>query len=464
MDRYCTSLVLYTKAKTTNMEMRFLFVLAAFTHWHYSQSMTASISGSSFAWGFFYEPFPVPPAKWAMIDVDLDLDSEHSLYPWLIMGIYTTKPYADVLRGCFLRQYGQLGNRLLFPTLVTYLDLARSLRCERNRSLRCKGKIPVQDYTPRNFTFTFGYPCDRPRYDRYDTLSTSPKLYYNITIHVTNETTCKELPAEHMCHLHMQFGAYPNLVGEGQRFNNFEPLSVCLQLFQNSTKFLCYMFTHKCDPESNQIIPACKEMCYDFTDLCRYHLGGSEDWKYIDCDYLPSMYKEIPCFYEPVVCRSPPPRVNNARILTHFTSIGGYLLPARAEYSCDEGFRMKGNKTIRCSNHGFWSTPPQCSPVSLTTTRRLVTNKDQTEEEFFVVSPAASTKKSIRELNTDFTAKLMISLIVVASLLVLLLVALFVIVVVRYKFKFKRAGREVLFDIELKELDDPLAQEEKKRS
>ena len=68
----------------------------------------------------------------------------------------------------------------------------------------------------------------------------------------------------------------------------------------------------------------------------------------------------------------------------------------------------------------------------------------------------------MRELNTDFTARLMISLIVVASLLVLILVALFVIVVVRYKVKFKRARREVLFDIELKELDDPLAQEEKK--
>ena len=181
-----------------------------------------------------------------------------------------------------------------------------------------------------------------------------------------------------MCQRHMQFGAYYNLVGEGQAFNNFEPLSVCLQLFQISTEFLCYMFTHKCDPESNQIIPACKEMCYDFADLCRYHLGSREDWKYINCNYLPSMYKEIPCFYEPVVCRSPPPRVNNARILTHFTSIGGYFLPARAEFSCAEGFRMKGNKTIPCSNHGFWSTPPQCSPVSLTTTHGLVTNKEQT--------------------------------------------------------------------------------------
>ena len=31
------------------------------------------------------------------------------------------------------------------------------------------------------------------------------------------------------------------------------------------------------------------------------------------------------------------------------------------EYSCDEGFKLKGNKTVTCDYKGQWSTPPKCS-------------------------------------------------------------------------------------------------------
>ena len=309
------------------------------------------------------------------------------------------------------------------------------------------------------------------------------------------------------------------------------------------------------------------EMCYDYVHLCDYH-SISERRKHIHCGYLPSFNEEFPCFYEPITCGRPPPRVKHARLLTDVRHVRDYFLPAMVEYSCDEGFKMKGNKTIGCTSDGHWSTPPQCSPKSVTTTYQTKTKTEQrttsegelialttnqpitnteltvvSEEEFIGVtktgiknqtaaaqeefvadsttaskktsmiefnsnskslttahntearreqsitseaefialttnqtvtntaqtaeteeevtgkSPAASTKRSMIEFNTNSRTNLMINLLVVALMLVLLLVALFIILAVRYKLKLKRAKklglkrREILLDIELKERD-----------
>ena len=250
-------------------------------------------------------------------------------------------------------------------------------------------------------------------------------------------------------------------------FNYLQPLPSCLQLFQISTKFLCYLFMLECDPESNQIIPACREMCYDYIELCDYN------WKHINCRYLPSLNKEFQSFYEPIICRTPPPIVKHARLLIDVGHIPDYYFPAVVEYNCHERFKMKGNKTIRCDSNGHWSTPPQCSPKYLTTknqTEKKAKKRTASEDEFTgvtsnqtvtnteLIAPAVSTKKSMKKFNTDSTAKLMINFLVVASLLVLL-VLLFVMVAVRYKIKFKREKklglkrRDVLYDIELKERD-----------
>ena len=172
-----------------------------------------------------------------------------------------------------------------------------------------------------------------------------------------------------------------------------------------------------------------------------------------------------------------------------FRNIGSHYLPATVEYRCHEGFKMKGKKTIGCTSDGHWSTPPQCLPKPTTTTHQTETRTEQrtmpegqftevktnqavtntelttvVEEEYIAVS---STTKSMKNINTDLTAKLMINLLVVALMLVLLLVALFVMLAVRYKVKLKRAKniglkrREVLLDIELRERDVSLLEETK---
>ena len=104
--------------------------------------------------------------------------------------------------------------------------------------------------------------------------------------------------------------------------------------------------------ESNQIIPPCKEMCYDYLNVCGNvsdnQFGIWKHWKHINCNYLPSMDKNVSCFYEPIGCRRPPPAVKHARVVIDFTNRDNYSLPVTVEYSCNEGFEMEGNKTVHC--------------------------------------------------------------------------------------------------------------------
>ena len=270
------------------MDMTYLFVFTVFTQLQRTHSLTASASGSTpRGKNFFHKKFPVPPAKYAMIEVDVLIPRDQVPKTTLFMGIYTTEDNADIKRRCTHNQYGQLGNKNLYTVLRSYLDLSGPLSCRYNWALDCTGEISIQDYTPRNFSFSFGFFC-------HQGFRLLPDLQCEMTIHVTNETTCDKVSAEHMCHRHMQFGVLPNL--RRQTFNYFEPLPSCLQLFQISTKFLCYLLMYECDPESNQIIPPCMEMCYDYINLCDYHLGSWKHWKYINCSYLPSLNKEFHVF------------------------------------------------------------------------------------------------------------------------------------------------------------------------
>ena len=84
----------------------------------------------------------------------------------IIMAIYTTEDNFDMRMKCIHRQYGQLGNKNLYPALTMNQSLSRPLKCEDNgiwdrRVIRCTGDISIQDYTPRNLSFLFGSFCFR---------------------------------------------------------------------------------------------------------------------------------------------------------------------------------------------------------------------------------------------------------------------------------------------------------------
>ena len=290
----------------------------------------------------------------------------------------------------------------------------------------------------------------------------------------------------------MQFEAIPNLFGKEQSFTYLGPKSPCSKLFQYSLEFFCNFFTLRCDPVSNQIIPPCKEMCFDYLYACQSELqnGGI-----IDCNYLPSLKEDFPCFYKPATCRELPPTVTNAKVTSDFTVEGKYFFPGFAEYSCNEGFRMEGNKTISCSSDGQWSIPPRCTlgdinimklpqsfpkENSTSITYRTETKGDPTTTqkaefiieytknfttydyatiqtaEFITESTSVPTKKLTFNNNTmhslESTAKANIQinestgtstthfLIVVCLLIVM--VILFVLTAVRYKMKFKKRDRK----------------------
>ena len=459
--------------------MGYLFLFAAFTNYYilpYNHSLIASVSGSVAEYRisrkFFHKNFPVPPAKWAMIEVDVSYFKRYALDEhYLMMGFYTTHDPVDIKKQCIHTRFGQLRNKLLFPTMGTNNGLARPLRCDNNggfqgSTFHCKVEIPIQDYIPRNFSFSFGFPCDWINSFAYRWLPCFSDLHYNITIHVTNETTCYKLPVGHVCHSYMQFGAYPNLVEEGRIFTYFEPDPSCLGFME--LKFFCYLFITKCDPESNQMIPPCKEMCYDYLDAC---ILPTRHVKYINCEYLPSMNENVPCFYETTGCNASPPSVEKATVTMHLKR-DNYLLYAVAEYNCHEGFKMKGCKKVRCRFDELWSKPPECLPKSLLTTNRIETKTEPSataEAESTVVSLTTSINKAMIKLNADSsgTIKLTVHFLVVALLLILL-VLLLVMVAVRYKIQLKRARklglkrRKGMIDIEMKEIEVPLVQERRK--
>ena len=186
----------------------------------------------------------------------------------------------------------------------------------------------IQDYTPRIFSFSFGFYCDQ-----INSGSSLKGLSYAIIIYVTNKTNCYVIPHDNECYRYIQYGQSFNLFGTTKKFylKLLESTSSC---YQHARKFLCYVWEMKCNSTSNQIMVPCLEMCYDHMSACGTQMGN---WKFINCDYLPSLNGDIPCLYEPVRCMRYPPTVDNATLLNHFTMRDKHSLPTIAEYTCNDG-------------------------------------------------------------------------------------------------------------------------------
>ena len=70
------------------------------------------------------------------------------------------------------------------------------------------------------------------------------------------------------------------------------------------------------------------------------------------------LHANVPCFYKPVTCDSPPVVTNGTTIL-NITQKDVYKLHDVVQYACvNEAFQMKGNSTITCLYSGEWSLPP----------------------------------------------------------------------------------------------------------
>ena len=396
------------------MEVRIIIVLLGLAqyNWTLAVTMTASVSGSvSEDVTFIHETFPVPPSTRAIIGVDVSYSITSITYYWWqtyllpVIGIYTAQDHINIKKQCLHESIGQVRNGYLHRKIFTD---SRSLNCKIDiTNIHCTGNITVQDFIPRIFSFSFGFRCYY--------LGSLRGLLYNMSMVGTNETECLnlDLTRDSICYDYAKYGVSPS-----ESLNDFSKYLWfrSYECHQHSTSFLCNLYILHCDPESNEIIPPCREMCHDYIKACgHYALMVLRD---INCDYLPSLDGVLPCFYRKVYCLHYPPRLTDGKYLINDTTQRNYS----AEYSCNEGFLMEGRSTIFFMYNGEWS--PQV-PVCLA---NLDTNTTET-----ITEPTTTSKA---EPTTEPRSKTWV--LVLTTLFILYILAMVVVIIaVLYKIKLK---------------------------
>ena len=338
------------------MDLRVFIVLLGLLRCNWTHTVTTFLSGSvSEDVRFVHETFHIQPSKRARIGVDVSFPDRCSFWwiPEPVLGIYTTQDHVNIQKRCIERKYGQVGNRDLHPILELDHKMSRTLTCEyANYAFHCAGNITVQDFIPRNFSFAFAFHCVHLHI-------TLKGLVYNMSISGTNETECLELDltGDSSCSSR-NHGTFPNLIGD-KNLNDF-PFNLFLAsytCYQHSRTFLCNLLVPKCDPESNEIIPPCREMCHEYLNGCG-HIA--RNFTYFNCDYLPASNGVIPCQDEKVTCSFPGFVTNSYYFMRRKSSRRNYSI----EYHCNDGFTMKGNSKIVCMYNGEWSSvKPVCLRV-----------------------------------------------------------------------------------------------------
>ena len=414
----------------TSMEVRFLFVFMAFTPWIItdSQIVPRSVSGSiSDDVTIVHKAVPVPPSSNMIVGMDISypekLFREWSDYP--MIGLNTTEDHGNIKTQCIHSQYGQLGKNDSYLGLLMDESLSGYLRCElcfvqNTKMLHCKGDITVELYRASHIFFSVGYLCDH-----IPSESSLKGLHYKITISGTNDTVCLPFIFDSWSYDDdMQLRLLPNLLGQDNNLTFFTLLESTSLCYPDVAEFLCYAFVLN-EIDLNEIYPHCTNSSDDYLNGCGPRQGNR---KFMNC---PSLTEDFLCLYEPAGCKVSPPSVKNAKISTAYTMGNGYVLHGEAEYTCNEGFKMEGNKTISCMYNKSWSTPPKCC-------------RDPTVVEFITETTATSTMHYI-----------------VVVLLLTLLVMVFVILAVRYRSKLKKARQlEKKCDTKLNETSKSNVQEE----
>ena len=285
----------------------------------------------------------------------------------------------------------------LFPRIRLKESDSTPTEClqEGLETIHCRGNISVQDFKPRNFSFSFGFCCDRNTSD-----SSLKGLTYKISIHEqSNETNCVYLPHKvRQLYSQYHYGLLPDLIGvqdmltvlrHENKLRTYLPIFERL-CYQNTVELMCHVIIPECDPASSQVIHPCKEMCHDFRKTCSQIAVPKsivsevlpditfEDETVIwdtstdyNCDYLPALNGDIPCLYRSVSCKSPPVVKNATLLSTKSAKNITYSVFDTAEYSCIEGFVMQGNKSVSCMYNGQWSTPPKCLLKNITKSKFL---------------------------------------------------------------------------------------------
>ena len=442
------------------MALRLLLILAVVGQWKLTHLVTVSGFIGKFYNNvtFIHKKFPVPLSKRAIIEYDVRFVSK--LPTGLTMGIYTTQDHVNIQKRCTETRYGQLGNKHLHLALNTGLPACKLMVAN---VLHCRDRITVQDFMPRTFSFSFGFECDLIKFgpgmidvDRlYDILD------YDVSIiGQTNRTSCASNwgnPDTEMCDFesvittnllgnklsHSKDTAYILKAFYNRAGKTLDTNPICYQHFIETA---CHILLPPCQPDTGLVIHPCKEACYDMIKMCKHDLNAYEifgDFWEFDCDYLPSVLDETPCFYKPVTCYEPPhakhadtlpqrrpipvkhankqkQRTPPMVFTSNYYQSQLHNLDDVVTYFCHSGYKLIGNNNIICMNSREWSAlPPQCLPEFTTEPITELTTESPTESstEFtpeYTIEPinestaetkTKSTTESTTEFITNFTAR-----------------------------------------------------------
>ena len=387
--------------------------------WKWAHSIPTSVSGEiSEDVTFIHKTFPGPAAKRATIEYSVSFYFSRYV-DYLILGIYTRPDHVNLEKNCTYIDYGQVRNTAMHQYFGYW-----HTQCERreNNTLHCTGNITVQDFIPRNFSFSFGFSCYDMKYPPFASTVSLKGLVFNITIYrLTDSVTCFPLTGDSICYQYYKYGTLPNLLGE----ENLKDLSFLLknnyQCYQHAIELLCHLYAPQCS--SGHLINPCREMCQDYFRAC------GNDTVDMNCDYLPSLYDDIQCYDKMVKCDYHLTTTNAVRFMILTTE-----MTLAMTYECIEGFRLEGNRTITCLYTGEWSSkPPVC----------------------WAETPATPLKPWVLVLIVIFT-------LYIAAMVI-------IIIAVIHKMRLKAAEKirlqkeRVEMDIELKEIDEPLMLYRKKK-
>ena len=184
-------------------------------------------------------------------------------------------------RNCSYQKFGQLRNEdLHIPLASGRYRFVTSNKVSNTRSYL--GKTTVQDFIPRNFGFSIGIVCD----EKYSNRSLNKGLTFNISLYdATNVTECIQ-DGKHIagCQNYCVHIIFPNMFGNqysrGAR-KDYNQLDRLLRMvdpdypqfscYKHFHEFMCYVLTPRCDPQTKQMVPPCREACEDFLEGCMTH-------------------------------------------------------------------------------------------------------------------------------------------------------------------------------------------------
>ncbi len=326
----------------------------------------------------FYKELSTQPSLIATVRYKITTAKNNPLFD-----LYTEDSHESLDQLCSYRNFGQMSNAKI------HLNLTLNQKgCQSSFAvpelLECSGEVKILDYTPRIFSFSFGFSCHTPNALQLQNVS------FEIEIIQQNITECIPFPPEERsCSLLFHRTLFPNLLGDESFAELYSGLRAAAAVLppssqdERQTDPLCYKYFGEaiclalypnCDTKTGTILPICRETCTDGLNACS-HLSVLESnfSKLFNCNYLPSVFGNIPCFNKNVTCGDPP-EVPNAHLNTDYENGSSaaeinlnstlvFPLHFELEYSCvGQTFQVDNSNTIRCEYSGNWSKPPKCLP------------------------------------------------------------------------------------------------------